>query len=51
MAPADRDMLSRMLESSAAAPTKGRDGNQTLARGLRVLLAIADSKQGLSVQH
>jgi DNA-binding IclR family transcriptional regulator len=41
-----------MLETtSAAAPAKGRDGNQTLARGLRVLLAIADSRQGLSVQQ
>jgi len=40
-----------MLESSAAAPAKGRDGNQTLARGLRVLLAIADSKDGLTVQQ
>jgi DNA-binding IclR family transcriptional regulator len=29
----------------------GRDGNQTLARGLRVLLAIADSKRGLTVQQ
>src|SRR5579871_6798299 len=28
-----------------------RDGNQTLARGLRVLLAIADSKRGLTVQQ
>jgi DNA-binding IclR family transcriptional regulator len=44
-------MLSRMLETSATAPTKGRDGNQTLARGLRVLLAIADSKHGLTVQQ
>ena len=47
-----QSMLSRMLESSAAAaPAKGRDGNQTLARGLRVLLAIADSKDGLTVQQ
>jgi DNA-binding IclR family transcriptional regulator len=44
-------MLSRMQESSTAAPAKGRDGNQTLARGLRVLLAIADSKSGLTVQQ
>jgi DNA-binding IclR family transcriptional regulator len=29
--------------------TKGRDGNQTLARGLRVLLAIADSRDGMTV--
>ncbi|MFN2538073.1 MAG: IclR family transcriptional regulator [Mycobacteriales bacterium] len=35
-----------MQEPSA----KTRDGNQTLARGLRVLLAIADAKDGLSVQ-
>jgi len=44
-------MLSRVLESSATAPVKGRDGNQTLARGLRVLLAIADSQHGLTVQQ
>lgn len=30
---------------------KIRDGNQTLARGLRVLLAICDSKEGLTVQQ
>jgi DNA-binding IclR family transcriptional regulator len=29
---------------------KSRDGNQTLARGLRVLLAIADAETGLTVQ-
>jgi DNA-binding IclR family transcriptional regulator len=28
-----------------------RDGNQTFARGLRVLLAIADSDRGLTVQN
>ena len=44
-------MLSRVLESGATAPAKGRDGNQTLARGLRVLLAIADSQHGLTVQQ
>jgi DNA-binding IclR family transcriptional regulator len=44
-------MLSRVLESGAIAPAKGRDGNQTLARGLRVLLAIADSQHGLTVQQ
>ena len=38
-------------EWSAIAPAKARDGNQTLARGLRVLLAVADSKDGLSVQQ
>ncbi len=31
--------------------TRIRDGNQTLARGLRVMLAIADSNGGLSVQQ
>ncbi|WP_228561518.1 IclR family transcriptional regulator [Catenulispora rubra] len=40
-----------MPESNAAASPKGREGNQTLARGLSVLLAIADSKRGLSVQQ
>jgi DNA-binding IclR family transcriptional regulator len=38
-------------EQGAIGPAKSRDGNQTLARGLRVLLAIADSKDGLSVQQ
>jgi DNA-binding IclR family transcriptional regulator len=44
-------MLRRVHESSADGPAKPREGNQTLARGLRVLLAIADSKQGLTVQQ
>lgn len=35
-----------MKESATA-----RDGNQTLARGLRVLLAIVDSERGMSVQQ
>jgi DNA-binding IclR family transcriptional regulator len=43
--------LARVHEVSAIEPTKGREGNQTLARGLRVLLAIADSKGGLTVQQ
>jgi DNA-binding IclR family transcriptional regulator len=44
-------MLSGVPELSVTAPGKVRDGNQTLARGLRVLLAIADSKQGMTVQQ
>jgi DNA-binding IclR family transcriptional regulator len=44
-------MLSRVLESSSIASARSRDGNQTLARGLRVLLAIADSQRGLTVQQ
>jgi DNA-binding IclR family transcriptional regulator len=40
-----------VLRASEVAPPKGRDGNQTLARGLRVLLAIADSHHGLTVQQ
>jgi DNA-binding IclR family transcriptional regulator len=44
-------MLSPVKEWSAGAPTTVRDGNQTLARGLCVLLAIADSKNGLTVQQ
>jgi DNA-binding IclR family transcriptional regulator len=40
-----------VLDLNAIAPTKGREGNQTLARGLRVLLAIADSKHGLTIQQ
>jgi DNA-binding IclR family transcriptional regulator len=43
-------MLRPVQKWSVAEPTKMRDGNQTLARGLRVLLAIADSKDGLTVQ-
>ena len=52
-----RRMPGRVQESgdaqewSAIAPAKARDGNQTLARGLRVLLAVADSKDGLTVQQ
>jgi DNA-binding IclR family transcriptional regulator len=38
-------------ELSAIELPKGREGNQTLARGLRVLLAIADSNRGLTVQQ
>lgn len=34
--------------SSHNSPQKGRDGNQTLARGLRVLLAIADRREGMT---
>jgi DNA-binding IclR family transcriptional regulator len=44
-------MLGRVQELDALASPKGQDGNQTLARGLRVLLAIADSKHGLTVQQ
>jgi DNA-binding IclR family transcriptional regulator len=44
-------MLKRVHELSASEPTKSREGNQTLARGLRVMLAIADSRQGLTVQQ
>jgi DNA-binding IclR family transcriptional regulator len=43
--------LRHVEEWSAASPAKARDGNQTLARGLRVLLAVADSKDGLSIQQ
>lgn len=42
--------LTGVDEPGAAPPAKTRDGNQTLARGIRVLLAIADAKGGLSVQ-
>lgn len=38
-----------MQELTGGGAAKIRDGNQTLARGLRVLLAIADSRQGLTV--
>jgi DNA-binding IclR family transcriptional regulator len=40
-----------VLELGATELLKGREGNQTLARGLRVLLAIADSHHGLTVQQ
>ena len=40
-----------MQPPKATEPPKVRNGNQTLARGLRVLLEIADSKRGLSVQE
>ncbi|BCB83754.1 IclR family transcriptional regulator [Phytohabitans suffuscus] len=40
-----------MLEMSDGGPAKTRDGNQTLARGLRALLAIADADDGLTVQE
>jgi DNA-binding IclR family transcriptional regulator len=44
-------MLRRVHDLNASEPVKSREGNQTLARGLRVLLAIADSRQGLTVQQ
>lgn len=34
-----------------SATVSARDGNQTFARGLRVLLAIADSERGMTVQN
>lgn len=40
-----------MQRSEAAAEPKARDGNQTLARGLRVFLAIVDSDHGMTVQQ
>lgn len=39
------------VHDDATTPAKSRDGNQTLARGLRVLLEIADSKSGMTVQQ
>lgn len=44
-------MLQPVQDMNGGPETKVRDGNQTLARGLRVLLAICDSKQGLTVQQ
>jgi DNA-binding IclR family transcriptional regulator len=44
-------MLTRVQEWNAGGSARVRDGNQTLARGLSVLLAIADSKNGLTVQQ
>jgi DNA-binding IclR family transcriptional regulator len=44
-------MLNRVQDVNASEPAKSREGNQTLARGLRVMLAIADSRQGLTVQQ
>lgn len=42
---------SQAQDNDLAVPVKARDGNQTLARGLRALLALADSKDGLSIQQ
>jgi len=39
------------MQEWPGASAKSRDGNQTLARGLRALLALADSKEGLSVHE
>jgi DNA-binding IclR family transcriptional regulator len=44
-------MLSRVQEWGPEGSTRVRDGNQTLARGLKVFLAIVDSEHGLSVQQ
>jgi DNA-binding IclR family transcriptional regulator len=43
-------MLTRVQKVNEVVQPKTRDGNQTLARGLRVLLAIADAEDGLAVQ-
>lgn len=42
-------MIVQKMNSDGA--VKPRDGNQTLARGLHVMLAIADSREGLTVQR
>jgi DNA-binding IclR family transcriptional regulator len=39
------------VQKTRQRPTSARDGNQTLARGLEVLLAIVDANEGLSVQQ
>lgn len=39
------------VQLSRQPQTTARDGNQTLARGLSVLLAIADSEQGMTVRQ
>lgn len=44
-------MLSRVQESRHPGEPKARDGNQTLARGLRVFLAIVDADHGMTVQQ
>lgn len=44
-------MLSRVQESRQPEAPKIRDGNQTLARGLRVFLAIVDADHGMTVQQ
>ena len=44
-----QELSNDVQEWNATAPAKARDGNQTLARGLRALLAVADAKDGLSV--
>lgn len=40
-----------MQESNTSGAPRIRDGNQTLARGLRAFLAIVDSPDGLTVQQ
>lgn len=44
-------MLSRVQQSRHGDEPKARDGNQTLARGLRVFLAIVDADHGMTVQQ
>jgi DNA-binding IclR family transcriptional regulator len=44
-------MQKNAQDANTGVPAKVRDGNQTLARGLHVLLAVADSKQGMTVQQ
>jgi DNA-binding IclR family transcriptional regulator len=44
-------MLSRVQQSRQGDEPKARDGNQTLARGLRVFLAIVDADHGMTVQQ
>lgn len=44
-------MVDRVHKADKSMVAKPRDGNQTLARGLRVLVAIAESPTGLSVQQ
>lgn len=41
--------MTSILAPMSAEASKGRDGNQTLARGLRVLLAIVDTRDGMTV--
>jgi DNA-binding IclR family transcriptional regulator len=44
-------MLSRVQQSRQPDVPKSRDGNQTLARGLKVFLAIVDADHGMTVQQ
>jgi len=50
-AAARRDTRLSRVQTARQDEPKARDGNQTLARGLRVFLAIVDAEHGMTVQQ